>query len=129
MKPWLHTHRNHFDRVSHFSFGLFLSYPMQEIAVRVLRVTGRWRYYLPLEFTLAASAVYEIMEAGMAGILSPERGEEFVGMQGDMWDSQKDVFVAGVGVMVGLFAIYVVRKRRTRASSRELAAEYAAGAK
>src|SRR5690242_7846873 len=39
MKPWLHTQRNHYDRVIHFSFGLLLSYPMQEVFLRKGRVT------------------------------------------------------------------------------------------
>ena len=112
MKPWLHTQRNHYDRVAHFLFGLLFSYPMREIAIRALGVSGRWLYYLPVECTLALSAVYEMMEAGMASILSPERGEEFVGMQGDMWDSQEDMFVAGVGSVVAVLTIAVIQKWR-----------------
>jgi putative membrane protein len=128
MKPWLHTTRNHYDRVCHFSFGLMFSYPMQEVAIRVLRVTGPWRYYLPVECTLALSAIYEMAEAGMASILSPERGEEFVGMQGDMWDSQEDMFMAGLGSIVAMVAIYQIRKYRGKAPVvRE--AEFAAVAK
>lgn len=125
MKPWLHTHRNHFDRVCHFSFGLMFSYPMREIAIRVLRVSGPWRYYLPVECTLALSAIYEMMEAGMASILSPERGEEFVGMQGDMWDSQEDMFMAGLGSLAAMLIVYQVRKRRAAAAAQR-EPEYAA---
>jgi putative membrane protein len=117
MKPWLHTHRNHFDRVAHFSFGLLFSYPMQEIAVRKLRVTGGWRYYLPIECTLALSAIYEMAEAGMASVLSPERGEEFVGMQGDIWDSQEDMFVAFAGSLAAMLILYAIRKRRAASAS------------
>jgi putative membrane protein len=111
MKPWLHTQRNHFDRVSHFCFGLMLSYPMREVFMRVARVTGRWRYYLPVEATLALSAIYEMMEAGMATVLSPQRGEEFVGMQGDIWDSQKDMFDAGIGSILAMLVIWAIRRR------------------
>ena len=49
MKPWLGTTRNHYDRVMHFSYGLLLSYPMQEWFMRVVGVTSRWRYLLPVE--------------------------------------------------------------------------------
>ena len=120
LKPILHTTRNHYDRISHFSFGLLTAYPLREIAIRVLRVSGRWRYYLPVECVLAMSSIYEMMEAYMATILSPERGEEFVGMQGDMWDSQEDMFVAGLGAVVGVLIIaYFVRRRRTRAALEE----------
>lgn len=128
IKPWLHTQRNHYDRICHFSFGLMFSYPMQEIGMRVLRVTGPWRYYLPVECTLALSALYEMAEAGMAMILSPERGEEFVGMQGDMWDSQEDMFMAGLGSVVAMVVIHQVRKRRAKRIA-ESTPEYAISAK
>lgn len=127
MKPLLHTHRNMYDRVVHFSFGLLLSYPMEEVFARGMRVTSSLRYYLPVEMTLAFSALYEILEAGMAMILSPERGAEFVGMQGDIWDSQKDMLVAGIGSVCAVILIAVIRRRRAaRAVKRELAA-YASG--
>jgi putative membrane protein len=126
MKAWLHTSRNMYDRVAHFSFGLLLSYPMQEVFMRSVGVTSRWRYLLPVEATLSFSAIYEMMEAGAASILSPQRGEEFVGMQGDMWDSQEDMFMAGVGSLVAMLAIGVIRHRRAaRAAARAVAVEYA----
>ena len=119
LKPLLHTQRNHFDRIAHFSFGFIFAYPMRELAIRVLRVSGRWIYLLPIECTLALSAIYEIMEAFMASILTPERGEEFVGMQGDMWDSQEDMAVAGLGSLVGVLIIAALVHRR---NAREAAA-------
>jgi putative membrane protein len=124
MKVWLHTQRNHYDRVAHFAYGLLCSYPMQEAFIRSAKVGGPWRYYLPIEATMACSAVYEIMEAGMASILSPQRGEEFVGMQGDIWDSQEDMLMAGLGSVVAMICVYQFRKRRAAASAlREM--EYA----
>jgi putative membrane protein len=126
MKPWLHTSRNMYDRVAHFSFGLMLSYPMQEVFMRSVGVTSRWRYLLPIEATLSFSAIYEMMEAGAATVLSPQRGEEFVGMQGDMWDSQEDMFMAGIGSLVAMLVIAVIRHRRAaRAAARAEAVEYA----
>jgi putative membrane protein len=114
MKPWLHTTRNHYDRVMHFSYGLLLAYPMQEWFMRVVGVTSRWRYVLPVEMTLSFSACYEMLEALAASILSPERGEEFVGMQGDIWDSQKDMFMAGLGAVTAMIVIATVRTVRKR---------------
>jgi putative membrane protein len=126
MKPWLHTDRNMYDRVVHFSFGLMMSYPLQEILMRKVGVRSRWRYILPVEAILSFSAIYEMMEAGAAMVLSPERGDEFVGMQGDIWDSQKDMFVAGVGSVVAMVILAVVRHvLAARAAARELAVEYA----
>ena len=109
MKPWLHTKRNMYDRVAHFSFGLLLSYPFQEVLMRSVGVKSRWRYILPVEATLSFSAIYEILEAGAAMVLTPERGEEFVGMQGDMWDSQEDMLMAGLGSVVAMIAIAIIR--------------------
>jgi putative membrane protein len=114
MKPWLGTTRNHYDRVMHFSYGLLMAYPMQEWFMRVVGVTSRWRYLLPMESTLMFSACYEMLEAFMASILTPERGEEFVGMQGDMWDSQKDMFMAGLGAVAAMLIIAVARTIRSR---------------
>jgi putative membrane protein len=125
IKPLLHTTRNHYDRISHFSFGLLLVYPMREIAMRKLNVTGKWLYYLPVECVLAISAIYEMLEAGMAMILTPERGEEFVGMQGDMWDSQEDMFVAGLGAVVAVLIIASVVKRRRAKGDRVVATNVA----
>jgi putative membrane protein len=121
IKPLLHTQRNHYDRIAHFSFGLLLAYPMREIAMRELGVRGRWLYYLPVECTLALSAIYEMLEALMANILTPERGEEFVGMQGDMWDSQEDMFMAGLGAVVGVLIIAWAVRRRARAAKDQAA--------
>jgi len=118
LKPILHTHRNHYDRIAHFSFGFLLAYPMREIAMRELKVAGKWLYYLPVECTLALSAVYEILEALMANILTPERGEEFVGMQGDMWDSQEDMFMAFLGSVVAVLIIAAIVGRRNAKKSR-----------
>ena len=124
MKGLLHTHRNHYDRVAHFSFGLLLSYPFQEVFMRSARIKGMWRYYLPIEATLSFSAIYEMMEAGSASLLTPQRLEEFVGMQGDIWDSQEDMLMAGLGSIVAMIVIYQIRKRRARSAAlREM--EYA----
>jgi putative membrane protein len=114
MKPWLGTTRNHYDRVMHFSYGLLLAYPMQEWFMRVVGVTSRWRYLLPVESTLAFSACYEMLEAFAASVLTPERGEEFVGMQGDIWDSQKDMFMAGLGAVMAMIVIATVRTVQSR---------------
>ena len=122
MKVWLHTQRNHYDRVAHFSYGLLCSYPLQEVFIRAVKAPGMWRYYLPIESILACSAVYEMMEAGMAAVLSPQRGEEFVGMQGDIWDSQEDMLMAGLGSVVAMLCVYRLRKRRAAKSAlREMA--------
>ena len=52
-------------------------------------------------------------------------GEEFVGMQGDVWDSQKDMFMAGLGSVVAMLIVLAIRKARA-AVEPEHEPEYAA---
>jgi putative membrane protein len=97
---------------------------MQEWFMRVVGVTSRWRYLLPVESTLAFSACYEMLEAFAASVLTPERGEEFVGMQGDIWDSQKDMFMAGLGAVTAMILIAAGRtvlSRRRKEIARQAA--------
>jgi len=126
MKPWLGTTRNHYDRIMHFSYGLLLSYPMQEWFMRVVGVKSDWRYLLPVESTLAFSACYEMAEAFMAAGLTPVRGEEIGGMQGDMWDSQKDMLMAGLGAVTAMIVLasvrHAVRSRRKKIATQVVAA-------
>ena len=115
MKPWFGTTRNSYDRVIHLSYGVFCGYPLQELAMRT-GIRNQWRSILPVVLILAFSAVYEIAEAAMASILSPLKGEEFVGMQGDFWDAQKDMLLAGAGAVVATAAVSWIRRRKAVAA-------------
>ena len=126
LKPLLHTKRNHYDRIVHFSFGFLLAYPMREVALRAAKVRGAWQYFLPVEATLSFSAIYEMLEALAANLLTPERGEEFVGMQGDMWDSQEDMFMAGLGATLAVLILAAILRRRDARRVKERAETYAA---
>jgi putative membrane protein len=116
MKPAFGLTRNHYDRVMHFAYGLLLAYPMQEWFVRSAGVRGGFRYFLPIQFALACSAVYEILESALAAILSPQRGEEFVGMQGDIWDAQQDMFLAALGAAIAMAGLAAARRYCTPAA-------------
>jgi len=112
MKGWLQTTRNHYDRVSHFAFGFFLSVPFREAFVVTASNRGAWSYYIPVEFALAAGAIYEVIESIVAEIVTPEQGEAFVGMQGDMWDAQKDIGLAGAGAALMMIGVRIREGRR-----------------
>jgi len=111
---WLRDHfhfaRNPFDRIVHFSFGLLLAYPARELFMRVARTRGFWNYYLPLDMVLALSAVYEIIEALAAHGAAPELGAAFLGSQGDIWDAQKDMGMAGLGALIAMVVTFSVKK-------------------
>lgn len=105
--------RNHFDRVVHFSFGLLMAYPIREVFLRVANARGFWAYYLPLDVTLAFSALYEIMEMVVATMVAPGTGAAWLGTQGDVWDAQKDMGLAALGALLCMLLTALIRKLRT----------------
>jgi putative membrane protein len=94
--------RNHYDRIVHFSFGLLIAYPFRELLMRAAGVCLSWSYLLSITVVLAFSNFYEIIEAIVAEIVSPELGVAYLGTQGDIWDAQKDAFVAFIGAVVAM---------------------------
>lgn len=106
--------RNHYDRLVHFSFGLLLAYPVREVFLRVASTRGIWAYYLPLDVTLAFSALYEIVEWLVAAMVAPQAGDAYLGTQGDIWDAQKDMLAAGIGALLCMSITVIVRRQRGR---------------
>lgn len=108
----MHTDRNHYDRIVHFAFGLLLAYPQREMLMRKAGLRGGWAYCLPILTTLALSAAYEILEAIVASIVDPTDAAAFLGLQGDQWDSQKDMFMGLAGASVAMFVVAMVNARQ-----------------
>ena len=94
--------RNMYDRLVHFCFGLLLAYPVREMFLRVAQVRGFWGYYLPLDVTMALSALYELIEWGAAEVFGGDLGVAYLGTQGDVWDAQKDMAAATVGALCAM---------------------------
>jgi putative membrane protein len=76
--------------------------------MRVSRVKGIWAYYLPLDVTLSFSAIYEIIEWLIAIKTAPEAGLAFLGTQGDVWDAQKDMLMAGTGAFIAMIIVAII---------------------
>jgi putative membrane protein len=106
LRRWFSSDRNLYDRLVHFTFGLLLAYPVREVFVRITQAKGVWGYYLPIELTLAFSAIYELIEWAAAVVVAPEAGLAFLGAQGDVWDAQKDMALAGVGSVIAMVVTY-----------------------
>lgn len=122
MRAIFHTTRNDYDRVVHFAFGLLLAYPEREMLMRKANLRGFWSLWIPVVFSLGLGAAYEILEAVVAVIASPDAGDAFLGLQGDPWDTHKDMFngFAGSVVCMSMTAIMLhVRGRRRRAREPE----------
>ena len=94
--------RNHYDRIVHFAFGLLIAYPFREILQRAAGVRPAWSYFLAVSCILAFSAFYELLEAAVAAVVSPELGAAYLGTQGDSWDAQKDAFLAFSGALLAM---------------------------
>ncbi|OQX11518.1 MAG: hypothetical protein BWK76_19030 [Desulfobulbaceae bacterium A2] len=97
LRDWLDLGRNHYDRVVHFSFGLLLARPCHEVLVRRGRIRSGWSHLLTVSVVLSLSALYEVLEAVVAMIVSPELGAAWLGTQGDEWDAQRDTSLALLG--------------------------------
>ncbi len=80
--------RNPFDRLVHVAYGLVLASPIREWLVRIAGVRGAWAHYLPVSITLSPSGCFEVIEATVAEVVSPELGSAYLGTQGDEWDAQ-----------------------------------------
>ena len=94
--------RNHYDRFVHLCYGLCLTQPCRE-AFRQLaggshRVTG----IVALSLILATSALYEIVEWLAALVFGGDLGQAYLGTQGDIWDAQFDMALAGIGSLAVL---------------------------
>jgi putative membrane protein len=108
---WFGVERNHFDRIVHFSFGFLLAYPIREMFLRIASVRGFWGYFLPFDVTMACSALFEIFEWLVAVMVNPTAGLAYLGSQGDIWDAQKDMMVAGLGALITMVLIALVNWR------------------
>ena len=92
--------RNYYDRVGHFAQGFVPAMVAREILLRNgVLPRGRWLFFLVACTCLAISASYEFVEWWVA-LASGEAAEAFLGAQGDVWDTQWDMFLALCGAVV-----------------------------
>lgn len=111
--------RNHFDRLVHFSYGLLMAYPARELFFRVADARGFWAYFLPLDLMLSTSALFELFEWAAAVWFGGDLGAAYLGTQGDQWDAQKDMALAGLGALIAMSITLAVNLRWQRDFARE----------
>jgi len=91
--------RNHYDRLGHFAQGFVPAILAREILLRRSPLPrGKWLFFLVVCVCLAFSALYELIE-WWAAVLGGDSAEAFLGTQGDVWDSQWDMFFALLGAL------------------------------
>ena len=91
--------RNNYDRLVHFSFGFLLYYPLREFYLKWLKFPKRIATIIPITTIFSLSALYEIIEWLVADVFFVEQGISYLGTQGDVWDAQKDMTMAFLGVV------------------------------
>jgi putative membrane protein len=91
--------RNHYDRLGHLAQGFIPAILVREILLRRSPlVRGKWLFFLTVSVCLAFSAFYEFTE-WWAAVAGGESADNFLGTQGDVWDTQWDMFLALVGAI------------------------------
>lgn len=105
MQEWFGFARNHYDRIGHFAQGFIPAIAAREILLRVAALRrDRWLPFLVCSIALAISALYELLEWAVAA-LTGESAEAFLGTQGDVWDTQKDMLLALIGAATALLLL------------------------
>ncbi|HKQ08452.1 MAG TPA: DUF2238 domain-containing protein [Blastocatellia bacterium] len=100
-----HLSRNHYDRVGHFAQGFVPAMIAREFLLRRSPLEpGKLLAYIIVSICLAISAAYELLEFGVS-VLTGSAGDAFLGTQGDVWDTQKDMLMALIGSITALLSL------------------------
>lgn len=114
LQDLLALERNPYDRIGHFMQGLVPAMVAREILIRNRYVNGHWMAaFLSLCVALAVSAFYELIE-WWAALALGQGAEDFLGTQGDPWDTQADMFLALIGAAAALAALSRLHDRQIR---------------
>jgi len=106
--------RNPYDRIGHLAQGFVPALVAREILLRKTPLQrGGWLFLLTVSICLAFSAFYELIEWWVA-IIAGLSAEAFLGTQGDIWDTQWDMFLALVGAITALLSLSRVQDGQLR---------------
>ncbi|MGV2988628.1 DUF2238 domain-containing protein [Vibrio sp. E150_011] len=109
------SERNNFDRVAHFSIGLY-AFAIAEYVFKqnIMGKTPAILFALFAIMSLAAS--YEIIEWWYAELAGGDEGIAFLGSQGDIWDAQKDMLSDTLGAITALTLFWFMTPKSTKHS-------------
>ena len=110
----LHLSRNPYDKIGHLFQGFVPALIAREVFIRGDYIRGRRMLaFLSVCVVLAISATYEFVEWG-AALAMGQGADEFLGTQGDPWDTQSDMFCALIGAIVALVFFSRIQDRQLR---------------
>jgi len=120
---WFGWSRNNYDKLGHFAQGFVPAILAREILLRTSplgspagtsasapRRPSRWLGFLVVCVCLAFSAAYELVE-WLTAVLAGSSADDFLGTQGDVWDTQTDMAMALVGAVLALLTMSRVHDR------------------
>jgi putative membrane protein len=97
--------RNPYDRLGHFAQGFVPAIVAREVLLRRTPLRrGRWLVALVLCVVMAGSATWELFE-WLSAVVGGSSADDFLGTQGDVWDTQWDMFLAGCGAVTSLLLL------------------------
>lgn len=98
----LGLHRNGYDRLIHFLFGLLWTLPVREALVRRHGVVPGLGLFVGFAVVGLGSALYEIFEWLLTVFAAGDTADYYNGQQGDIWDAQKDMAMAQIGSLIAV---------------------------
>ena len=112
MQDWFDLARNHYDRIGHVAQGFVPAMITREILLRRSPlVRGKWLFFLVLCVCMFVSVFYEFIEWWIA-LIAEGASIEFLGTQGDVWDTQWDMFLAFCGAILAQALLARVHDRQ-----------------
>ena len=113
IKDNFNLERNNYDRLVHFLFGFIFYFPVYEIISRKFKIKSFWVCLIAFLIITGFKGIYEIIE--YVSILISKNdviGTNFLGMQGDQWDAQKDMILGMIGALLAWIFIWIKDKFR-----------------
>lgn len=111
LRPIFAWQRNHYDRLGHLMQGLVPAIIAREVLIRLEIVNRRkWIPFLVISICLGISAFYELIEWWTA-MLTGSAADDFLGSQGDVWDTQSDMCLALIGAVSALLFLSYFHNR------------------
>jgi putative membrane protein len=115
IKEVFHQTRNNYDKVGHFMQGFVPALIIRELFIRKMVISNKSFFnFIIVSICLAISAAYEWIEWGVS-ISTGDKGDAFLGTQGDIWDTQSDMLFATIGAIVALVLFSKTQDRQMEA--------------
>jgi len=105
IRDYFHDVRNSYDGVGHLAQGFIPAIAIRELLLRTSTLKhGKWMVAIIVFACFGIGAIYEILE-WLAAFSSGDQANDFLGTQGDQWDTQKDMLLAGIGAGLALLTL------------------------